>query len=200
MQLAWSLHRTLVWPLTRRWVEYQETGTGFLTPSLQKQLFERHEAHLLNKQEREKPAAGHWFGCCKCEHPPLLFTRRMSHLASRGLNPQQLLPRHTPAPNYHSRAQCCTLQPGSNLHPASFRAARLSNGPVCCTQKLISSGDVDVCTESLAPYEISVLGGGLSACADVEGEHTVTKVGQICMNYFHSSIAKRFQLPSCLLW
>lgn len=33
-----------------------------------------------------------------------------------------------------------------------------------CTQKLISSGDVDVCTQSLAPCEISVLGGGISAC------------------------------------
>lgn len=35
-----------------------------------------------------------------------------------------------------------------------------------CSQKLISFGDVDVCTQSLAPYEISVLGGGLSACTD----------------------------------
>lgn len=33
-----------------------------------------------------------------------------------------------------------------------------------CTQKLISSGDVDVCTQSLAPCEISVLGGGIPAC------------------------------------
>lgn len=34
------------------------------------------------------------------------------------------------------------------------------SGLVCRTQKLISSGDVDVCTESLAPCEISVLGVG----------------------------------------
>lgn len=41
---------------------------------------------------------------------------------------------------------------------------------VSCAQKLISSGDVDVCTQSLAPYEISVLGGGLSACTDAVHE------------------------------
>lgn len=41
---------------------------------------------------------------------------------------------------------------------------------ISCAQKLISSGDVDVCTQSLAPYEISVLGGGLSACTDVVHE------------------------------
>lgn len=56
---------------------------------------------------------------------------------------------------------------------------------ISCTQKLISSGDVDVCTQSLAPCEISVLGGGLSACNDVVHEYSelAKKVGHICMHY-----------------
>lgn len=55
------------------------------------------------------------------------------------------------------------------------RIKHTSNLKTCsvnCTQKLISFGDVDVCTQSLAPYEISVLGGGLSACTYVVHEYT----------------------------
>lgn len=37
-----------------------------------------------------------------------------------------------------------------------------------CTRKLISLGEVDVCTPSLAPYEISVPGSGSSARTDAQ--------------------------------
>lgn len=89
--------------------EYQETGSGFLTPSWQKQLFERHEAHLLNKQQREKNTGGSMVWLLRA--PPLLLAWRMSHPAARRTNPEQLLllqttaGRHTPAPNYRHRAQ-----------------------------------------------------------------------------------------------
>lgn len=60
----------------------------------------------------------------------------------------------------------------------------------CCTQKLISSGDVDVCTESLAPYEISVLG--------VDSQH----VQVFCMNILRHSCESRselYELLSCFI-
>lgn len=108
MQLAWSLHRTLAWPLTWRWVEYQETGTGFLTPSLEKQLFERHEAHLLNKQERERDSSGSLVWLLHMWAPPsAVHTKNEPSRTERAKSTTAAAPTHT----------CTELpEPSSLLH------------------------------------------------------------------------------------
>lgn len=93
-----------------------------------------------------------WFWLSMLLHPLLLIWRKAS--ANRHKLKTSACLWGTTCPTCKPRVLCC-----SSSHKVFSNIERMT-----CTQKLISSGDIDVCPQSLAPCEISVLGGGLSAC------------------------------------